>query len=692
MAYLKLRNTRSGEILEFEQDEVRVGRAPDLDLTLDAQGSDVVSGNHAVMAFRDGMWTLEDTGSTNGTFLDQQRLNPREPLPVRTGSTLGFGTGGPQFHVEMAGARKLASTVVEGQPAVSTVDKTAPMDGLPGKLSPPPRPSGQVGPEDPTLPMPPGEDAGIMITLHDARTGEDFVGTGGRIRIGRGRECQIRPVTEGDTTVSRIHAEIVLRPDGVVVLRDARSRNGTVVNGRRVTTELPLKEGDRIFLGNEGPQLLVARLEGGRPPPETPRPSVATDSDELLPPEDLGRSFGGKGRTRFVKDLVEETAKRSHAKVRAVVWGFTVLLAGGLGALWWYSEQLVRDTEAALERQQQVIAAQQVIADSVRAAAAEEYNRLRQDLEQARASAAPAVVVDSLREALVEAQRRTLALEESLGRARNDLSAQLAQADSLRRIREAELQGLRAAVESATSNRVPQELIDSLRQAVRAAEEQLSGLEGQVRAVSGVDLATVAQTNQGAVGLVSVYVGGRVYDGSGFVITPSGYFITNRHVVVQDGRRADSVFVTLADQRRMIRSDIVSLGSDQGADVALLRIRNYKGPHVPRVDWSGTRARQGEPAALIGFPAGLAVALDRTQTIRTSMSGGIFSQVTEDEIRFDGFTIGGSSGSPILNAAGDVVGIHRAGLADAVGMSFAVPVRLVIPLLPADARGELGIR
>ncbi|MEE8384633.1 MAG: FHA domain-containing protein, partial [Dehalococcoidia bacterium] len=316
MAYLKLRNTRSGEILEFEQEEVRVGRAPDLDLTLDGQGSEVVSGNHAVVAFRDGVWTLEDSGSTNGTFLDQERLDPREPRPVRTGSTLGLGTGGPQFHVDMAGARKLASTVVEGQPAVSTVDKTAPMDGLPGKPSPPPprRPSGQVGPEDATLPMPPPKDAGIALTLHDARTGEDFLATGGRIRIGRGRECQIRPVTEGDTTVSRIHAEVVLKPDGVVVLRDARSRNGTVLNGRRVTTELPLKEGDRIFLGNDGPQLLVARLEGGRPPPETPRPSAA-DSDDLLSPDELRRSFGGKGRTRFVKELVEETAQRSHAKV-----------------------------------------------------------------------------------------------------------------------------------------------------------------------------------------------------------------------------------------------------------------------------------------------------------------------------------------------------------------------------------------
>jgi S1-C subfamily serine protease len=245
-----------------------------------------------------------------------------------------------------------------------------------------------------------------------------------------------------------------------------------------------------------------------------------------------------------------------------------------------------------------------------------------------------------------------------------------------------------AAIQASVSS----ELLDSLRQAVSNAEQQLSGIEGQMRAVRGVDLASVAQTNQGAVGLVSAYIGGRIFDGSGFAITASGYFLTNRHVVLQSGRRADSVFVTMADQRRMIRADIINVAQPTGPDLAVLQIRNYNGPHVPRIDWAATKARQGEPAALIGFPAGLAAALDRTQTIRTSMAGGIFSQVTPDEIRFDGFTVGGSSGSPILNASGEVVAVHRAGLAEAAGLAFAVPVRLAIPLLPAAALRDAGLR
>ncbi len=669
MPYLKLRNARSGDVFEFERDEVRIGRTPDLELTLEGEGSEVVSGNHARIAFRDGMWVLEDLGSTNGTFLDEERLTVGQSVSIATGSVVGFGGAGPRFHVEAAAERKLVPTVVERKLAVSPDDKTVPMDGLK-----------------------------IRIVLREDRTGDVVTAEGVRLRIGRGRECELRPVQEGDTTVSRVHAEIVLRPDGAIVIRDAHSRNGTSVNGNQLKAEQEIREGDYIVLGNEGPQLVITELEGGRqlePRRAAVAPAVSRQQDEAgadAASRKPRRSFGGKGRTVFVRELVEETTKKSSATIRKVVWGFTFLLAAGVGGVSWYIDRQTRQTEAALEQQRQALAAQQVIADSIQAAATAEYERLREDLDLARSSSAPAAVVDSLRQALIEAEARTEALAQSLRRARTELDGQLARADSLRRIRESELARLRSEMTAAAQNRVSDALLDSLRQAVSNAEQQLAGIEGRVRAVRGVDLASVAQTNQGAVGLVSSFVRGQIFDASGFAITASGYFLTNRHVVLQNGARADSVFVTMADQRRMIRADIINVAQPSGPDLAVLKIRNYGGPHVPRIDWAGTKARQGEPAALIGFPAGLVAALDRTQTIRTSMAGGIFSQVTPDEIRFDGFTIGGSSGSPILNASGEVVAVHRAGLAEAAGLAFAVPVRLAIPLLPPAALREAGIR
>src|SRR2546426_4981115 len=52
------------------------------------------------------------------------------------------------------------------------------------------------------------------------------------------------------------------------------------------------------------------------------------------------------------------------------------------------------------------------------------------------------------------------------------------------------------------------------------------------------------------------------------------------------------------------------------------------------------------------------------------MTAGIISRATEDVIQFDGMTIGGSSGSPLLNANGEVIAIHRAGLPQAPGIAI----------------------
>ena len=73
------------------------------------------------------------------------------------------------------------------------------------------------------------------------------------------------------------------------------------------------------------------------------------------------------------------------------------------------------------------------------------------------------------------------------------------------------------------------------------------------------------------------------------------------------------------------------------------------------------------------------------------MTAGIISRVTEDVIQFDGMTIGGSSGSPVFNANGEVISIHRAGLPQAPGFALSVPLKHAIPLLPQALRQKLGI-
>jgi len=244
---------------------------------------------------------------------------------------------------------------------------------------------------------------------------------------------------------------------------------------------------------------------------------------------------------------------------------------------------------------------------------------------------------------------------------------------------------------AAAERRAPsQGLIDSLRRAVSTAETQTATLDAKLRAIRATDFAGLAQQNQGAVGLITVALGGSYYDGTGFIISPDGYMLTNWHVVADSAHaEPDTVWVTMADQSLSRFADVVATSRER--DVALIKIRNYQGPSLGGIDWQGTKARQGEPAALIGYPAGSGFARDRASVVRTSMTAGILSRVTSDLIQFDGMTTGGSSGSPVFNADGEVISVHRAGLRQGPGFALSVPVKYAIPLMPPALRQRLGL-
>lgn len=695
--FLRVRDRRDQRILEFERAEVRIGRDPDIELVITGSGAEVVSALHARLVHRDGAWMVEDAGSRNGTFLDGRRLQSSGAAKLVSGAVIRLGSRGPEFTVEAVERRKVAATLAEGPALARPSAATVPMDVVDASPTPSAPPPAAAPPPPPPPPAP--KPSEITLTVRDRRTGARHEARAGRIRIGRGKECELRPVSPDDTTVSRVHCEIVLRPDGKVTLRDLRSRNGTLVNGRLITGDHALAVGDTIKLGEAGPELEVETLTapesaGPTPPPEPkraePAPAPAPEEKGATPAAAPRRSFGGKGRTVFFKEAIAESESRSRSRVRIVVWSFVALLVASVGGVWWYSEQRVQQTEAQLAAQSAQLTAQQRISDSMRAAAQGEYDRLRSELDSARSQSAPAAVVDSLRRAVAGAEQHTQALESSLKRAQHALTSQLSAGDSLRKAAQADIARLQHQLQQSSTSQTSSGALDSLRAAVREAEQRAQDVAARVRAVRGSDLAGVAQANQAAVGMVSTFAGKDIWDGSGFVVTPSGYFITNRHVVQPEGHTADSVFVTMADHKTMSHADIIAISQAPGPDLAVIKIRHYKGPHIQHVDWDDKDVTQGEPAALIGFPQGVAMALDGTRTVRTSMSGGIFSKVTPDLIQFAGFTVQGSSGSPVFNANGEVVSVHAAGLKEAAGMAFTIPVRLVLPILPSEARKELG--
>jgi serine protease Do len=152
--------------------------------------------------------------------------------------------------------------------------------------------------------------------------------------------------------------------------------------------------------------------------------------------------------------------------------------------------------------------------------------------------------------------------------------------------------------------------------------------------------------------------------GSGFIISPDGFVMTNAHVV--DG--ADEVYVTLTDKREF-KAKII--GTDKRTDVALVKIEGSSLPRLTLGDSS--KIKVGEWVIAIGSPFGL----DNTVT------AGIVSAKARDTgdylplIQTDVAVNPGNSGGPLINMRGEVIGINsqiysRSG--GYMGISFAVPI------------------
>ena len=178
--------------------------------------------------------------------------------------------------------------------------------------------------------------------------------------------------------------------------------------------------------------------------------------------------------------------------------------------------------------------------------------------------------------------------------------------------------------------------------------------------------------------------------GSGFIVNPDGYIVTNNHVV--DG--ATGVRVKLSDGREL---DAKVTGHDPKTDVALLKVEATGLPVIPLGDSEALRV--GEPVMAIGNPFGL------EQTVTTGIVSGTGRVIGEgpydDFIQTDASINPGNSGGPLIDARGRAVGINTAILSQSggsIGIGFAIPVNLAKPVVAQLAatghvvRGWLGVQ
>ena len=168
--------------------------------------------------------------------------------------------------------------------------------------------------------------------------------------------------------------------------------------------------------------------------------------------------------------------------------------------------------------------------------------------------------------------------------------------------------------------------------------------------------------------------------GSGFVYDEQGHIITNEHVVDGRGR----ITVTFLDGRSY-NAEIV--GVDPFTDVAVIRADSGPALLRPLPIGNSSAIRVGEPVAAIGNPFGLS----------GSMTSGIVSQLGRllpapesdfsipDIIQIDAPINPGNSGGPLLNSAGEVIGMNTAIQTDTgqfVGIGLAVPSQTMLKVVP----------
>ncbi len=186
--------------------------------------------------------------------------------------------------------------------------------------------------------------------------------------------------------------------------------------------------------------------------------------------------------------------------------------------------------------------------------------------------------------------------------------------------------------------------------------------------------------------------------GSGFIINPEGYMLTNHHVI--NGADKIKVRLQVADKEKTYEAELI--GSDRKTDIALLKIKREGTdtapfPYIPMGD--SKQLEVGEWVIAIGNPFGLSHTV--TTGIVSAKGRDIGAGPYDEFIQTDASINPGNSGGPLLNMKGEVIGINTAIISGNtggnVGIGFAIPINMAANIMKdlrehgKVTRGWLGV-
>lgn len=167
--------------------------------------------------------------------------------------------------------------------------------------------------------------------------------------------------------------------------------------------------------------------------------------------------------------------------------------------------------------------------------------------------------------------------------------------------------------------------------------------------------------------------------GSGIIVSKNGYILTNEHV---SGAKGGSCFITIEDGKKY-KGNVV--WSDDNLDLAIIKVnmKFLESSIMGNSDNIGV----GEQVYTIGNPIGYEFQKTVTSGIISALDRTIVFKENENEIylsnliQTDAIINPGNSGGPLINSKGEVLGINTVKLTSADGISFAIPINVVKPII-----------